>query len=63
MKTLLKCLLLFIAIQGMFSLHFDLNTENKRCYIEELFSSSVAVIKYKIWSTPTNVDKSNFINK
>jgi hypothetical protein len=58
MKTLLKCCFLFILINLTISLHFDLNEENNRCYIEELFKGSVAAIKYKIWSTPQNVDKS-----
>ncbi len=50
--TSLICLLLHVS-----SLHFDLSRENKRCYLEELFDHSVAVIKYKIWTNTTNEDK------
>jgi len=59
MKTLLKLFFFLFLINLTISLHFDLNQENNRCYIEELFKGSVAAIKYKIWSTPENVDKSS----
>jgi hypothetical protein len=42
------------------SLHFDISTENQRCYYEELFEGSVAIIKFTIWSSPNSVDKCIF---
>lgn len=60
MEKLFKFTLLLSLISFALSLHFDLSKENKKCYIEELFENSVAVIKYKLWSSPQGVDKCKF---
>ena len=57
MKSLLKLIFLISLCQNIFSLHFDLNEEHVRCYYEDFYKGSVAVIKYKIWSTPNNLEK------
>ena len=62
MKTIIKVIFLFLILKNNSCLHFDLNSESKRCYIEELFTGSVAVIKYKMWSTPDNLEKSKIKN-
>ena len=60
MKTLFSCLVVIFVARSTLSLHFDLTQENNRCFIEELFKGSVAIIKYKIWSnTPEHTEKGN----
>lgn len=57
MTRIIKLALVFCLFSFAFSLHFDLSQENSRCYIDELFGNGVAVIKYKIWSTPHGMEK------
>jgi hypothetical protein len=59
MAKFLKFILFLVIFHFIISLHFDLSVENKRCYYEELFDHSVAVIKYKIWTSPNNLEKCN----
>ncbi len=51
-------LLCFTSLISCF--HFDISIENQRCFYEELFKGSVAIINYEIWSTPNSVDKCIF---
>lgn len=62
MKTLFIFTIIFLLSLNtqVLTLHFDLSSDHQRCYIEELFKGSVAIIKYKVWSTPNNVEQGNF---
>lgn len=56
MKTL-NFLILFSFISLISALHFDISQEPIKCYYEELFRHSVAVIKYKLWTSPASTQK------
>ncbi len=49
MKTIIIISLISVVFS---SLKFQLTTKKPRCYIEELFENSVAMIKWKISNLP-----------
>ncbi len=54
MKVILP---LFIISAVFSSLTFNLTNKRPRCYIEELFSDSVAMVKWKLYNLPAEEDK------
>src|SRR5437879_2792902 len=59
MKSILNFLsklLIFFCLSKpiLNTLQFELRTDHQRCYVEELFQGSVAIIKYKIVGLPTD---------
>jgi hypothetical protein len=57
MKSKLFLLILFITLTNLNCIFFDLTSGLERCYVEELFSESTAIIQYKLFTFEKEGDK------
>lgn len=61
MKIFTSLITLSLIISIIKAFHFEIKAKKEHCYIEELFHSSVAVIKYRIWATTYQDNQFAFI--